>query len=327
MILVTGASGLIGGSIAKAALAQGQEVRVQVRNRKPYLESLTGTDTTRLEVRECDFSKASERELKALVSDCSEIVHSAAIVHRPEAPYEEYELVNVRTTESLARFAEEGKANAFVFFSTVAVYGEGPYENLSESGPVNPTTPYAVSKLKSEQLLERLAGIPKRASLRPPLVYGPGDRGNLLKLIQRIKSRKYFYIGGGQARKSMIYGDDLAAAVMLLLQRMPDGYSVFNTANPNPGTIKDLCEAIARSLGTNPSFPSFPEPIVRAGVKIAEAILNGKSPLTTTQVDRLTKDSVIDVSRFIQTTGFKPAWTAEKGIDAEVQWAKSAGLL
>jgi nucleoside-diphosphate-sugar epimerase len=327
MILVTGASGLIGKAIAKAALEQGHEVRVQVRNRSSFLATMSGTDSTKLEVRECDFSKSSERELKALVSDCSAVVHSAAVVHRPDAPYEEYELVNVRTTQSLAEHAQESKVGAFIFFSTVAVYGEGPYDNLKETGPTNPLTPYAVSKLKSEQMLERMTGIPKRASLRPPLVYGPGDRGNLLKLIRRIKTRKYFYIGGGLARKSMIYADDLATATMLLLQRMQDGYQVFNAANPEPGTIKHLCEAIASSLQIKSSFPSFPEPLVRAGVKVAETFLNGKSPLTTIQVDRLTKDSVLDVSRLVQTTGFKPAWSVADGVESEVRWATTAGLV
>jgi nucleoside-diphosphate-sugar epimerase len=327
MILVTGASGLIGKAIAKAALERGHEVRVQVRNRDSFLATMSGTDTTKLEVRECDFSRSGERELKALVADCDAVVHSAAVVHRPDAPYEEYELVNVRTTQSLAQHAQESKASAFIFFSTVAVYGEGPYENLKESGPLNPKTPYAVSKVKSEQMLEQLSGIRKRASLRPPLVYGPGDRGNLLKLIQRIKSRKYFYIGGGSARKSMIYADDLATATMLLLERMPEGCHVFNTANPQPDTIKNLCEAIANSLQIKGSFLSFPEPLVRAGVKVAEAILNGQSPLTTTQVDRLTKDSVIDVSKLVETTGFNPAWSLADGVEAEVKWARTAELV
>jgi nucleoside-diphosphate-sugar epimerase len=327
MILVTGASGLIGKAIAKLALEKGQDVRVQVRNRSSFLADFRNVDTSKLEVRECDFSKSSERDLKALVTDCDAIIHSAAVVHRPDAPYEEYELINVRTTQSLAEYAQEGKSSTFIFFSTVAVYGEGPYDNLDETGSVKPLTPYAVSKLKSEQMLERMQGIPKRASLRPPLVYGPGDRGNLLKLIQRIKSGKYFYINGGVARKSMIYADDLAAAVLLLLQRMPDGYHVFNTANPEADTIKHLCETIANSLGINSSFTSFPEPIVRAGVTIAEALFKGKSPLTATQVDRLTRDSVIDVSRMVDLTGFRPAWSAADGIDAEVQWAKAAGLV
>src|SRR5688572_7508253 len=111
MILVTGASGLIGKAIAKAALEHGHEVRVQVRNKASFLATMSGTDTTRLEVRECDFSKSSERELKALVSECDAVVHLAAVVHRPDAPYEEYELVNVRTTQSLAEFAQESKAS------------------------------------------------------------------------------------------------------------------------------------------------------------------------------------------------------------------------
>jgi nucleoside-diphosphate-sugar epimerase len=62
-------------------------------------------------------------------------------------------------------------------------------------------------------------------------------------------------------------------------------------------------------------------------VKVAEAVLNGKSPLTTIQVDRLTKDSVLDVSRLVQTTGFKPAWSVADGVDSEVRWATTAGLV
>ena len=205
-VLVTGGSGMIGRAVIANLLSSKQcQVRAQVRDRLEARNRIAKlVDLTMVEMEAADFTRVGDQEMRALTKGCDMVVHTAGLVHNEAASYQEYEVINVRATHALAEACVFNKVHTLVFLSTSAVYGKGPFSNIQESGPLSAKTPYAVSKSTSEQFLSSLTGqIPRIIVLRPSMVFGVGDRGNMLSLIKQIKEEKYVHVGGGHhAKKS-----------------------------------------------------------------------------------------------------------------------------
>lgn len=320
MIVITGASGLIGRALAEK-LSDNNELRLQVR-RRPNLPK----QACKGQVKEIDFQSSSDDIIRALVAGADTVIHSAGLVHQPDAAYGEYELLNIRATEQLATQAAKVGVKTFVFLSTSAVYGSGPFEDIEEAGPIKTETPYAMSKLRCEQFLQSLAGIERIIVVRPALVFGEGDRGNLISLIRQINSGKYFNIGGNTARKSLIYAKDVAEAVRLLIQHAPKGYHEYNVANPETISVTDLSNQIAHCLKRGNQV-ALPEPLLRAGATLAQSILGSKSPVTVTKIEKLTTTTTCSVTKLMDATQFKPTYSIADAISNEIAWAKQTGIL
>ena len=202
-ILVTGATGLIGQALVCQLISTNNcHLRLQVRDalqaRAKFSRIL---DLSKVELIECDFNKLTDRNCDQLTSDCHSIIHLAGLVHKTDASYEECHLLNVKATEHLLSAAMANAVDTFVFMSSVAVYGNGPFNMIGESTPHKGQTPYAVSKSACERILEKANKISRKIMLRPALVFGLGDRGNLIKLIQSINKNRYVHIGNGDSRK------------------------------------------------------------------------------------------------------------------------------
>lgn len=327
-VLVTGASGMIGRTVVQSLSASSEwDIRAQSRNPQETRAVLGEVcDVTQVLIRDADFTRTGDREMRMLTKDCHTIIHCAGLVHRPDAPYQEYEVMNVRATQSLAEAAASNGVNTFIFLSSQAIYGLGPYSNIEENAPQQAKTPYAVSKVTSEKFLEMFRNIPKVVTLRPSLVYGEGDRGNILSMIKEIKSGRFVQIGGGNTEKSIIYSRDLAEAITLTL-RLPDGYHTFNVSNPKSTTVKELIDTITDCLGTPKKVSSMPEPLLRFGVKAAELLMKEKAPVTSEQVNKLTTTTTCSVSKLVNATGFQQRTSLREGIRAEIAWATAKNLL
>lgn len=326
-VLVTGASGMIGRQTCAALQASSYGVvRAQVRDKQEARQKAgTVFDFTLAEVENADFTMMLEQDHEKLTKGCHTVIHTAGLVHKPEAPYQEYEVINVRATQALAQACAASKVHTLIFLSTSAVYGKGPFSSAREDDSTNPDDPYAVSKAKSEAFLQTFAGIPRVIILRPSMVMGEGDRGNFIKMIRKIKDQEYKHIGKGDTAKSVIYVKDVARAVMRCLKTVPEGFHVFNVANPQPVTVHDLAEEIAGCLNLEKKIPSVPKGLAKWGVKAAE--LFGKSPVSSAQVDKMTTETTCSVEKLVQATGFQPKTPLSKAIKAEIDWANKNSLL
>ncbi|MBS2007696.1 MAG: NAD-dependent epimerase/dehydratase family protein [Cyanobacteria bacterium SZAS TMP-1] len=329
-VLVTGGSGMIGRAVLSNLLATRKcLIRTQVRDRLEARKAISqSVDLTLVEMEAADFTRVGDQEMRALTKDCDFVVHAAGLVHKESATYQEYEVVNVRATHQLAEACIANKVHTLVFLSTSAVYGKGPFSNIPEEGPLAAKTPYAVSKSTSEQYLASLAGkIPRVVILRPSLVFGEGDRGNMLSLIKQIKEEKYVHVGGGQTPKSLICSNDLAQAIRLCIERLPEGHHVFNIANPKAESMRDLVDSIAAGLNVSKKFPSVPEGMLKLGLKAAAALMPGKVAVTPEQVEKLATETTCSVDKFVSATGFAPATEVRIALKQEIDWATNNNLL
>jgi len=336
-ILITGATGLSGQALVREIIAKNTcHLRLPVRNldkakmQLAKILNLAG-DCGEIEFTECDLTKLTDQDFDHLVGGFQSIIHLAGLVHQSQATEEEYNLLNVQVTENLLSAAARNGISTFIFMSSMAVYGPGPYSMIEESAPLLGQTLYAVSKISCEQILEKANSIRRVIILRPALVFGAGDKGNLIKLIQAISKGHYFNIGKGQTAKSLIFASDLAAAINLCLDKLPKGVHVFNVANSEPVSMKELTKTISLALAQNGKIPSLPEPLLRALVKTADLVLPApwrqKLPTSIDQLDKLTTTTTCSVDKLIHATGFSPRYSLLAAITAEICWAKNNNLL
>lgn len=191
------------------------------------------------------------------------IIHAAGKAHMiPKTPEEKNDFfqVNEEGTKNLLKGIEE-LPKLFVLISTVAVYGEEQGENISEDHPLKGETPYALSKIRAEKLVQdwgKSNGV-NVLIFRLPLIAGANPPGNLGAMIKAIKGGYYFRLGNGHARKSMVLGKDIAKAIPDLL----DKSGVYNLTDGLHPSLRELDQYLADSEGKKVrSFPIKPLEIV-----------------------------------------------------------------
>lgn len=173
------------------------------------------------------------------------ILHAAGKAHSiPKTKNEEQVFydVNLQGTKNLcAALEKSGIPNAFIFISTVAVYGCDFGDNITEEHPLNGHTPYALSKIQAEQYL--VEWCEKHhvclSIIRPSLIAGPNPPGNLGAMIKGIKSGKYLSINCGKAKKSVLMVQDIANLIPLLLKK-GGIYNVCDSYHPSFGELELL---------------------------------------------------------------------------------------
>lgn len=344
MILVTGSNGLIGRALLQVLLSNDEKIRAHTRTKLPTVPSsqtlvsvgtTTSTATAAASVASSagsrseltnavlDFASAGSEDYNQLLSGCDTVIHTAGLVHAPKASAEEFDKLNTEATEKLVLAANQNGIKNFVFLSTSAVYGSA-FENIKEDAPLKPDTPYASSKIACEELIAQRSQAERVITLRPSLVFGEGDRGNMLSLIKQIQKGRYVNIKGNEACKSIIYSMDAAYAIALCLKTLSPGHYTFNLANPNPVGVNELADFIARGLGK--SAPRAVSPgILNTGAIIAETLLGVRSPLTKDRLRKLTTSTTLDISALQQSTGFSPSLTVEESLAAEIGWLREQG--
>jgi nucleoside-diphosphate-sugar epimerase len=214
-VALTGATGFIGSVLAKQLQAAGWQVKALVR------PSSDTTALAELEVEQCLGTLEDRQGLRRLVQDVHAVIHCAGAV-RGITPTQ-FDQVNVDGVANLVQVtAEQAVPPRFLLVSSLAAREP----ELS---------PYAASKWRGEQVLvTSAAGKMRWMILRPPAVYGPGDR-ELLPLFKWMKQGIALILGPSQARFSLLYVEDLAAAILKWLDREAASAGIFELHDGHPG--------------------------------------------------------------------------------------------
>src|SRR5687768_189525 len=232
--LVTGASGCIGSALVRRLIESGTAVTALVRERT-RLQQVLGPLVDRIRTVEGDLNDSAA--LTASVQNADAVFHAAARVHSvPRSPEEEQAFwrVNVAGTEALlAACGQVPALRAFVFFSTVGVYGRSE-QVLTELSPCRPEAVYAETKLRAESRVldfQSAAG-GRGVVLRVSMVYGEGDRGNLQRMLRSIERGRFLHIGGGDTQKSATYVENVVDAALLAAATPAAQGEVFLVSDP-----------------------------------------------------------------------------------------------
>jgi nucleoside-diphosphate-sugar epimerase len=310
-VLVTGASGFIGGAIARAAVARGWEV-TGVRN-----ASAPGHPSIRWR---------TLAEVEGARDDYDAIVHAAALRHRHGVPPEDYVRVNLELTRRVVALADRG-VGRLVDISSIAVYGWPRKLPIDESSPDAPIGPYGRSKVESESIV-RGAKVPFTI-VQPSITYGPGDTNGMIDKMLRMVARGVFVVPGrGRTRVQLVYVDDLAAMVLAAATSPSTIGERFICTYRDPIRVGDLVQLLARTVGR--WIPPWGPP--RAALRVAargfealeaSGLWKGEPPLTREKLDTISVDRAYRIDRMRALLGAEPTTGYAEGIR---KTAKEMGL-
>lgn len=308
-ILVTGASGFVGQALITRLNELGYGVRAALRSSSAQFSSEDNVVVGNIN------EKTNWKQALASI-EC--VVHLASRTHitddKSADPLAAYREINVSGTAHLAKQAISSGVRRFVFMSSIKVNGESTTsEPFCESSPPQPQDPYGLSKLEAERVLRSITqgeGM-ETVTLRPPLVYGPGVKGNLLRLLRMIDRGIPLPLASVNNLRSFIGVNNLADAIIFAIEARVAAGQTYLISDGEDLSTPELIRKLSSSMGRHPSL--WPCPV---------SLLNFVAPLIgkREEVSRLTGSLQVDSSRIRKELGWQPRHSLDQGLNAMVQW-------
>jgi nucleoside-diphosphate-sugar epimerase len=325
-VLVTGATGLIGGRVAALLLSRGATVRVLAR---------TSEKASRLARAGAEIVKGDmtdQASLRSAVEGCRAVFHFAGVLADEFKPASYFRRVNVEGTRALAEAALAGGVERFIHASTVAVYGFDAGARTSErAAHVLNGDPYSDTKLEGQAVVEELAaerGLPA-VIIQPSQVYGPGDDTWTAGPVRLALTGRLVLPGGGRGLLQPIFVDDLAEGVLAAAERGRTG-EAYILCGSEVVTVADFFGRLARMAGRN-KIPSVPYWVGFSAAALSEwwARLSGAAPAFTRSAVRFVNQrrTSFDGTKAEKELGFVPRTTLDSGFEAVHAWLQSAGIV
>ena len=314
-LLVTGATGFIGGAIARGAASRGFEVATVHR----------GVPPAGLEA--CESGTWEEWLASPPREPFDAMIHAAAVRHRPGIPAGEYVRTNGDLTAKALRISSR-LARRFVLVSSISVYGWPSRLPIDESFPDAPVGEYGRSKADSERMV-RESGQPF-VIVQPSITYGPGDTNGMMEKILRMVAGRFFVVPGlGRSRVQLVYIDDLADMTLAACATEASLGQRFIATFRDPIAVADLVRLSSRAVGK--WIPPFGPPValLRMGALALEALdraglFGGREPpLTREKLATISVDRCYRTARMRAILGTEPRVGYEEGIG---RTARALGL-
>lgn len=263
------------------------------------------------------------KELEANID--GDIIVNLAAEHRDDvSPKSLYYEVNVDGAHRICEIANLKKINKILFTSSVAVYGFAPI-GTDESGKINFFNDYGRSKYEAEQVYRNWqAKDPENRVLviiRPTVVFGEQNRGNVYNLFKQIESGRFLMIGDGLNKKSMAYVENVVAFLEYSLNFGP-GIHLYNYVDKPDFDMNTLVEKVNNTLGRkyykNIKIPYFIGYIIGIFFDFLASLTNKKLPISSIRIKKFCSDTSFNTS--LDYTGFIRPCTLEEGLSSTVKY-------
>ena len=322
-VLVTGGGGFLGGAIARMLLARGDEVVVVGRNRYPEVEAAGAVGAV------VDLSgedAAVAEALAPVMAGADAVIHTAAKAG-VWGPRESFWSINVEGTRRLIAAARAAGVGRFVYTSSPScTFGGADHAGAREADCPYPDAylaTYPETKAVAEQLVGAANG-PEMAtvSLRPHLIYGPGDPHLMPRVITRNREGRLAVVGDGQNRVGITYVDNAAAAHLQALDALSPGAACAGRAyfitDPEPVAIWDWIVGALAELGEPAIKKRVPLGLARLVGGALEGAwglfgLSGEPPMTRFVAAPLATTHWYDLTGAREDFGYAPVVSAEDG--------------
>lgn len=303
-IAVTGATGFVGRCLLEKLLHSKCQITAITRRRSDELDERIITKAIN------SFEKITN--WPALLSGQEVVIHCAARVHimndRTNSPLAEFRKVNVDGTLNLARGSAVAGVKRFVFISSIKVNGETTHEGcFAANDEPAPEDAYGLSKLEAERGLMQLAAETgmEVVIIRPPLVYGPGVKGNFASMIKLLERSLPLPLGAVHNKRSLVGIDNLVDLIIRCTDHPAAANQVFLAGDGEDLSTAELLRSVGEAMGK----PAWLIP-VPAGLLQLGATLLGKKAMA----QRLLGSLQVDISKTCELLEWKPPYTVQEGL-------------
>jgi nucleoside-diphosphate-sugar epimerase len=323
-VFITGATGFLGGALARALARDGVEIHVLGRasaNRRAL-------DDVQVTWHEGDVTVPES--LSGLFRGFDRIIHAAGRLGQAGVPEAAYRRINVDGTRNVMEEAiATSGISRVLHLSSPGILGPTGREPAPEDAPLAPTNPYERSKAAAEQMTLEYAtkGLPVVVA-RPGFIYGPGDQ-HVLRLFRSVQSGWFSYIAGGECLCQPTFVADAVAGMLACLHRGRVG-EVYQFAGPRPVTFRELGETIATTLGVSPPRWNLPRWLAMPGAAGLEVLAHASGripPLSRTGVAFFSEDRVFSWQKAERELGYMPERDVATGVPITVSWYRQRGWL
>ena len=322
---MVGAGSFIGKHLIRKLIENGDHVTGLVRNRPQNPEKWMK------DVKIVSGDITEKRSLAGICKDREIIFHLAAKVHdfsTEDQTAEEHFAVNVQGTRNILDECANSGIRHFVYFSSVKAMAEESADRLDETSVPSPVSPYGKSKLAAETLVAECGkkyGF-KTTSLRLPLVYGPGNKGNIYRMIEAVDRGRFIMIGRGENKRSMVYAENVTDAALAVMDSPGVDDKVFIVTDGIDYTVRELYEIISKGLSKRP-LPFYIPLSIAKGLALAGdaagAIVGRPLPFNAEVLKKLTNTFTFSSMKIQKEIGFKPQYNLHNTIDETVRWYQS----
>jgi GlcNAc-P-P-Und epimerase len=292
--IIFGGSGYIGTMLARHFSKAGRFDEIVQVDVKPGSAPLAD----RCRFIQHDIRQPVTGELAALKA---EWIFNFAAVHREPGhePHEYYD-TNLKGARNVCAFADTAECANVYFTSSIASYGPttGP---TSEDSPNYPKTPYGITKHAAELIHEvwlRSAAARRLVVCRPGVIYGPGDPGNILRMIRAVKKGRFFFPGDAGIRKSYGYIYGLLESIDFMMAR-PEPHLIYNYVERETEPLRELVRLSGEAVGKSGSVTRLPITALVAAAHVVQKLTGGKSPIHPVRVRKAATPTHIVPKRLV----------------------------
>ena len=269
-----------------------------------------------------DVREQEQMDEKLAGFDCVVLL---AAQHRDDvSPVSLYYDTNVGGMKVTLNAMEKNGISRLVFFSSVAVYGLNK-DNPDESFTPDPFNHYGKSKWQAEQVLQVWYKTHQDWNvniIRPTVIFGERNRGNVYNLLRQISSGRFLMVGKGNNVKSMAYVGNVVAFVKFMIENVKEGYNVFNYIDKPDMTMNELVPHVGKVLGKHIPAIHFPYWLGMLGGKCFDLlawVLHKKLAISSVRVKKFCATTQFDASK-VATSGFVPPYSLAEGLTRTLEF-------
>jgi nucleoside-diphosphate-sugar epimerase len=314
--LITGANGFVGKPLCAELFRRQQSVRVAVRSASLPAENIEVAAVGSIDG-QTDWTEA--------LRDVDIVIHLAARVHMMNDtiadPLAEFRKINLHGTANLARQSAHAGVKRLVYVSSIKVNGksslsprlEDEQNIFTEKDIPNPQDPYGVSKWEAEQALHQVAndtglGV---VIVRPPLIYGPGVKGNFAQMMSIVHSKIPLPFASIRNRRSLVYLGNMTDALITCATHPAAIGQTYLICDGEDISTPDLLRQLAAGMGVPSRLFPFPAATLKLLANFA-----GKSQ----QMERLIGSLRIDGDKIRTDLNWIPPFTMQQGLQVTAKW-------
>ncbi|WP_404359057.1 NAD-dependent epimerase/dehydratase family protein [Methylotuvimicrobium sp. KM1] len=313
-ILVTGASGFIGKILCDKLLQQGLYVRTLIRR------NINGEqDNVNLDLTSDSFPK----EICTSIDIVFHLAGKAHALTEVAQDIDDYRRVNTEGTRKLLEAAQQAGVQKFIYFSSVKAVGYCESRPMDENVQMPADTPYGQSKYEAEQLVLHGGYVPHPVVIRPSMVYGNTEKGNLPRMIDAIRKGVFPPLPEVHNKRSMVHVEDVVQAALLAAEKPEAARQVYIVTDGHSYSTRQIYDWIREALGKPSSSLTMPLAWLRTMAKVGDGIgmLRGRRFMFDSDaLEKLIGSAWYSSAKIERELGFKPVHNLNSSLPEIVRY-------